>query len=261
MVNTRSGLSNSGWLVFQKPNSQAGIRLFCFPYAGGGALVFRTWPEGLPSNVELCSVQPPGRGTRIRENPFTRLTPLVEATTQALLPYLNKPFAFFGHSMGALLSFEVTRQLRREFGLYPATLFISGHHAPQIPDPNPPLHSLPEAEFMKELHSLNGTPRAVLEDPEVMRLLAPVLRADFAVSETYIYRAEPPLECPIVAFGGLQDDRLSRAHLDAWREQTIASFSLRMLPGDHFFLHASQPLLLQILSRELRRFVSTARRD
>lgn len=246
-------ITNDCWVMCPKPNPQANLRLFCFPYAGGGALSFRTWPNGLPTTIEVCAVELPGRGTRMRLAPFTRHDPLVEALAQALLPYLDKPFALFGHSMGGLVSFELARLIRRKYGLLPVHLFVSGRRAPQVPDPDPPIHALPEPAFKEELRRLNGTPEAVLENKELMQLLIPILRADFAVLETYVYATEPPLECPITAFGGLQDCKVSCDHLEAWRNQTSASFSLQMLPGDHFFLNSAQALLLQSLTRQLTR--------
>jgi medium-chain acyl-[acyl-carrier-protein] hydrolase len=244
------------WIAPPQPNPDAYLRLFCFPYAGGSALTFRTWPDRLPTTVEVCPVELPGRGTRLPEPPFTRLSSLVATIARALLPYLDKPFAFFGHSMGALVSFELTRLLRREYGLSPVHLFVSSRRAPHVQDPNPLIHALPEPEFLEELRRLNGTPEAVLESAELMQLLLPTLRADFAVIETYAYTAESPLNCPITAFGGLQDRELSYENLEAWREQTQASFSLNMLRGDHFFLHSAQPSLLQFLSQELHQTVS-----
>jgi medium-chain acyl-[acyl-carrier-protein] hydrolase len=186
------------------------------------------------------------------EPPFTRLSPLIHALAQALFPLLDKPFAFFGHSLGALVSFELARQLRRHYALQPVRLFVSADRAPQIPNRDPPVHSLPEGEFLGELRRLNGTPRELIEDEEVMQILLPLLRADFAVYENYRYSTEPPLNCPISAFGGLQDERIIRGDLEAWRDQTSASFSLRMFPGDHFFLNTTQPALLQVLGQELR---------
>lgn len=187
------------------------------------------------------------------ETPFTKLLPLVRAIAQALLPHLDKPFALFGHSMGGLISFELVRLLRREYGLSPVHLFVAGHRAPQVPDLDLPVHNLPESAFLDELRHLNGTPEAVLENAELMQLLLPTLRADFAVLETYVYAPGLPLDCPLTVFGGLQDGEVSCDRLEAWREQTTASFSLSMLPGDHFFLHTAQPLLLQFLAQELHR--------
>jgi len=240
------------WIAFRKPNPQARLRLFCFPYAGMGASIFRTWPDGLPAEVEVCPVEFPGRGTRLMETPFTQLLPLVQALTQALAPLLDKPFAFFGHSLGALVGFELARQLRRQSGVQPVRLFVSAARAPQIPHRDRPIHALPEGEFLAELRRLNGIPEKVLEEAELMQIMLPVLRADFAVYETYVYSTEPPLHCPISTFGGLQDQRVSRGDLEAWREQTNGSFSLRMFPGDHFFWNTTQPLLREVLSQELR---------
>lgn len=183
--------------------------------------------------------------------PFTRLEPLVQALAHALLPHLDKRFALFGHSMGGLVSFELARLLRKKYGLEPVHLFVSGRRAPQIPNPKRPIHALPEPAFKEELRHLNGTPLAVLENAELMELVLPILRADFAVLETFVYANEPPLECPITVFGGLQDQEVSCDELQAWQEQTSASFSLHMLRGDHFFLHSAQPLLLQILAQQL----------
>lgn len=239
------------WIACRKPRPQARLRLFCFPYAGGGALIFRTWADGLPADVEVCPVQLPGRGTRLMEPLFTQLSPLIQALAQALLPLLDKPFAFFGHSLGALVSFELARQLRRQYGVQPVRLFVSASRAPQLPHRGLPIHTRSEGDFLAELRHLNGTPREVLDHEELMQISLPVLRADFAVYETYVYPTEPPLNYPISAFGGLRDRTVSQSDLEAWREQTSVSFSLQMFPGDHFFLNTTQPLLLRVLSQEL----------
>ncbi|MBE9190298.1 thioesterase [Gloeocapsopsis crepidinum LEGE 06123] len=241
--------STSNW-IYPNPNLQASLRLFCFPYAGGGALNFRTWSNSLPPTLEVCPVELPGRGRRFTETPFNRLEPLVKAIARALVPYLDKPFAFFGHSMGGLVSFELTRLLYKQHGISPVHLFISGRRAPQYVC-DAPIHALPEQEFLAELRHLNGTPEAVLQNVELMKLLIPTLRADFAILETYAYTSEPPLECPIAVFGGLQDKEVTREQLAAWQQQTSASFSLQMLPGDHFFIHSAQALLLQSLVQKL----------
>lgn len=240
------------WIIRRKPSPQARLRLFCFPYAGGGVSIFRAWSDTLPADVEVCPLQFPGRGTRLMEPPFTQLSPLVQALAEALFPLLDKPFAFFGHSLGALVSFELARRLRRQYAAQPVRLFISADRAPQIPNRDPAIHSLPEGEFLTELRRLKGTPTELLEDEEVMQIMLPVLRADFAVYETYRYSTEPPLNCPISAFGGLQDHRVNRGDLEAWRDHTGVSFSLTMFPGDHFYLNTTQPALLQALSQELR---------
>jgi medium-chain acyl-[acyl-carrier-protein] hydrolase len=240
------------WIAFRKPNAQARLRLFCFPPAGAGAATFRTWSDELPADIEVCPVQFPGRGTRLTEAPLTRLLPLVQALALALRPLLDKPFAFFGHSMGALVGFELARQLRRQFGVEPVRLCVSAACAPQIPPRHRPIHALPEGEFLEELRRLDGTPGEVLEHAELMRIMLPALRADFAVYETYVYSHEAPFSCCISGFGGLLDQRVSRDDLDGWREQTRATFSLQMVPGGHFFLNTARQMLLQMLAQELR---------
>jgi medium-chain acyl-[acyl-carrier-protein] hydrolase len=247
----------STWFTSQRPNARARLRLFCFPYAGGGAAIYRLWPQSLPSDVEVCVAQLPGRGTRLREQPFTSLDALVEAAAEAIAPSLDKPFALFGHSMGAMISFELARRLRELDQPQPAQLFISGRRAPQLPVNDPISYNLPEAELRTELLRLNGTPREVLEHPELMELMLPLLRADFSVVETYVYRPGVPLECPLTAFGGLRDSEVSRGQLEAWREQTASEFVLRMLPGDHFFLNdpQSQPLLLSAIAKDLHQLL------
>jgi len=183
------------------------------------------------------------------ERPFAQLSPLIEALAQALVPFLDEPFAFFGHSLGALVGFELVRRIRRQYGVHPVRLFVSAGRAPQIPHRGRPIHTLPDKEFLMELRRLNGTPSELLGHEELMEIMLPVLRADFAVYETYLYSTEPPLNCPISAYGGIQDHRVNESDLEAWRAQTNVSFSLRMFPGDHFFL--KQPLLLRVLSQEL----------
>lgn len=239
------------WIAFCKPNPRARLRLFCFPYAGTGASIFRSWSDGLSADVEVCPVQFPGRGTRLMEAPFTHLSPLVQALAQALVPLLDKPFAFFGHSLGALVGFELARHLRRQSGVLPICLFVSADRAPQIPSRHRPIHALPEPEFVDELLQLNGIPQEIAKESELMQIMIPPLRADLSVYQTYLYSKEAPLDCKISCFGGLQDPRVNREELEGWRDQTSVSLSLRMFPGDHFFLRTTQSLLLQALSQDL----------
>jgi medium-chain acyl-[acyl-carrier-protein] hydrolase len=250
---TTAAATLGSWIAGHEPNPQARLRLFCFPYAGGSASMFRIWSNALPADVEACPIQLPGRSTRLMERPFTDLSSLIQVLAQALSSLLDKPFAIFGHSLGALMGFELARQLRRQYGVNPARLFISAGCAPQIPRPGSPIHTLPAKEFLAEVRRLNGIPKEVLEHDELMEIVIPLLRADFALYEAYVYSAEPPLNCPILAFGGLQDRKVTHRDLEAWRDQTTGAFSLRMLPGDHFFLNTTQPLLLQMLSQELHR--------
>jgi medium-chain acyl-[acyl-carrier-protein] hydrolase len=240
------------WIVGRTPKPLASLRLFCLPYAGGSSLIFRAWSNALPADIELCPIQLPGRSTRLRERPFTEMSALIEALAPALSSLLDKPFAIFGHSLGALIGFELTRQLRSQFGLNPVRLFVSAALAPQVSRRESSFHNLPAKEFLEKVRRLNGIPAQVFEHAELMAIMLPMLRADFAIYDTYRYSVEPHLECPISAFGGLQDSKVRESDLEPWRDETTALFSLRMLPGDHFFLNTAQPLLLQMIARDLR---------
>ena len=238
-------------VIYPKPNPQARARLFCFPYAGGTAAIFRPWPSYLPAEVELCAIQYPGRGSRIAERLNEDVEGMVNSCYEELKPFLNKPFAFFGHSMGALVSYEFARRLQREQRPVPFGLFISGCTAPHMRSIDKATYDLPEPEFIAELRQLQGTPPEVLDNKELMQLMMPIIRADFRVSQTYQYVPGPPLECPIRAFGGLKDEMVDRAKIEGWSEHTSAGFRAQMLPGDHFFLNTSQPLLTRIIAQEM----------
>ncbi len=253
-----SKLPSNTWFTCPKPNPKARLRLFCFPYAGGSGAIFHGWPGQLLSSVEVYAAQLPGRGLRLRDPPLTSLSALVDSMMSDFRTYLDKPFAIFGHSMGAMLGFELARRLRREGEGNLIHLFAAGRRAPHLPDTEPHKHNLSEAEFLAELHRLNGTPKHVLEHPELMQIMLPVLRADFAVCETYTYIHEPPLDCPLTVIGGLQDVDVGREYLEPWRTLVSGPFSLRMLPGDHFFLHSSEHLLLRILCQELYTLAAAA---
>ena len=237
--------ASRNWIICPQPNSQAKLRLFCFSYAGGGASVFRTWPENL-ANVEVCLVQLPGRENRIGEQPFCEVLPLVQKLTEVLLPYLNKPFAFYGHSMGALVSFELARQLIKQHALSPVYLFVAACAAPHLSDSsfnrqfgklknllalkwdflsyltmvrwlNPWIsnqvwfdfvfNETRSPVFIKKIMDCYGLEisESVWKQPELKQMLLPLLKADLLAVANYKYRADEPLNCPISVFGGLQD--------------------------------------------------------
>ncbi|SIO60275.1 Surfactin synthase thioesterase subunit [Singulisphaera sp. GP187] len=239
------------WLVRPKPNRLANFRLFCFPFAGGGASLFRLWPDQLPEGVELCAIQLPGRETRIREPIHQLIGPLIDDLVEALAADLDQPFALFGHSMGALVAFELTRELRRRNLPSPQLLIASGRIAPQLRPRRRPIHTLPEPEFRKELRLLDGTPQALLDHNELMSLFSPIIRADLAVNATYIYTTEPPLPLPILALGGRTDPWVDQEELEGWRLQTSETFKSEHFPGSHFFLQTATAELLAVLSRAL----------
>lgn len=219
------------------------LRLLCFPYAGGSEHIFRSWRWHFPAPVELWVARLPGRGMRLGEKPFTRLTSLVQAIADQWEDQVKAQCAFYGHSMGATIAFELARELRKRSRPGPVQLFVSGHRAPHLVNSEPPTFSLPEAEFIGELKRLKGTPEELLENPETAALFLPTLRADFELIENYEYRKEPPLSCPINVYGGLSDADVPIANLAGWREHTTANFRLRMFAGDHFFIHRSAEFL------------------
>jgi medium-chain acyl-[acyl-carrier-protein] hydrolase len=229
------------------------MRLFCLPYAGGGSSIFRSWSKDLPTFVDVCPIQLPGRETRLGEPAAIRMKPLAGAIAQAILPYLDKPFAFFGHSMGALVGYEVARLVRDDKGLEPVQLFVSAHGGPHIPENDTHVYKLSDTEFVKHLRTLNGTPSEVFDHPELMQVLLPTLRADFELLGTYDYKAGAPFSCPITVFGGTQDDSVTPEQLEGWKIHTTANFSVRFLPGNHFYLLSHKTLLLRMLNEELNR--------
>lgn len=239
------------WVKPRQHDTQVNVRLFCFPYSGAGASVFYKWADVLPSTVSVYPVQLPGRETRIAEPPYTRLGPLITAAANALLPHLGQSFAFFGHSMGALVAFELARHLRKHYSLAPLHIFVSGFGAPHLPSPHSPIHHLPTPDFVERVRRLKGTPEAVFQQRELWDLFLPILRSDFAVCETYEYHEDEPLPCPISAFGGLEDSDVPRDRLEAWRRHTERQFKLRMFPGDHFYLNTTRLTLLRAVAAEL----------
>ena len=251
-----SEMKKTPWITRDSFAPNGVIRLFCFPYAGGGASVFRQWRAGLPDQIEVCPVQLPGRENRISEPLITNLDALVDIASAVFAPYLDSPFAFYGHSIGAKIAFELARNIRRTLGICPCCLIVSGSRAPHIPEPNP-LHHLPDHEFMHELRRFSGTPEAVLQSKDLMEMFLPILRADFSVDETYAYSEEMPLDCPIFAFGGTQDVEAKVEDLRAWADHTSEAFSLEMIRGGHFFIQTERTLLLQSIREILLRFLSS----
>jgi medium-chain acyl-[acyl-carrier-protein] hydrolase len=248
-------MNHTLWIARPRPNPAARLCLFCFPYAGGGEAVFRTWWQGLPDDIEVCSVRLPGRDQRLQEPPIARLTPLVHALADALGPELARPYALYGHSMGARIAFELARELRRRGRPDPALLAVSGRPAPHCPLRDP-MHALTTEQLIGRMRRLGGTPEAVLREPELMAMFLPIVRADLEVNEVEAHRPEPPLGCPIAAFGGADDERCSRDELEAWRDHTRGGFTFEIFPGGHFFVHTAGRELLAALTRALTQHTS-----
>lgn len=245
-----SGVSDL-WVHYPRPNQQASLRLFCFPYAGAGSSMYQVWANLLP-NIEIGLVQLPGRDKRIKEELHTRLHPLIDSLADGLSPHLNKPFAFFGHSMGSLVSFETARQLRRKQAVQPIHLFVSARTPPQTPDPYRDVYKLSEQEFLKATENLYGAmPDVIRQDSEILKLFLTIMRADLTMMGTYQYTPESPLDFPITVYGGLDDQSVTEDVLRTWSEQTTGAFRLKMFPGDHFFIQRSRRELIEEMAETL----------
>ena len=247
------------WLGRNRPKHDGTLRLFCFPFAGTGASMFATWPKRLPGEVEVWPIQMPGREARISEQPFTKLSSLVPRIADVILPYLEKPFAFYGHSMGALISFELARELRRRGSPLPGALLLSGRYAPHLTRERPPRYDLPDDEFLLKILALNGNRDMLADELDLMRLMMPTIRADFEICETHEYVDEACLDCPLTVWGALRDPEASVVESAAWRDQTTASFTLRIFDGDHFFPFSCQELFMKSVVEELGRLGGLAR--
>lgn len=227
------------------------VRLFALPYAGGGASLYRGWAAALPG-VAVSAVHLPGREGRLAETPYDRIDPLVTALADAIDGLLDRPYAVFGHSMGARIAFELTRELRRRHRPGPFALIVSCCKAPHIPRiPKPPVGSLSPALFLQVLRRMNGTPPEILDDPDLLAALLPALRADFTLIDEYDYDDEYALDCPIRAFGGVEDSDAREDDLLAWQSHTTASFRLRMLRGGHFVVRSRQREMLAAIAADL----------
>jgi surfactin synthase thioesterase subunit len=249
------------WVQCPRPNPDADLRLVCLPYSGGRASVFNGLAAELPGGVELLAIELPGHGRRLREAPLTRLRPLVEQLTDILAERVRQPFVLLGYSVGALLGFEVTRELVRRGWPGPRALFVAAAKAPHRPATRPPLHELSRDALIEGLHRLAGHRNALLEDEELVDVILPVLRADLTLDETFTYEPDDPLDCAIAAFGGSVDWAVSRPNLEAWRELTTGDFSVTILPGGHFFLDSSRALFAQALTTGIERLKESLGED
>jgi surfactin synthase thioesterase subunit len=229
---------------FPGADSIEGQRLFWFPHAGGGTAT----PRGILAHVP---VRLPGRESRVGEAPFERMAPLVEALADAIDPYLAQPFAFFGHSMGAVVAFELARLLRRRGKPLPRVLIASSARAPQYRRNHVPPLPPTELELLDDLRRLESVPSDVLDNPAMLRALLTPLKADVTLYRNYIYTEDMPLPCPIRAYGGAGDPDIRSEHLEAWAEQTTASFRVRIFPGGHFYLNTHAAELSAALEEDI----------
>ena len=225
----------SDWCMCWERRERPSIRLFCFPYAGGSAQLYRTWCDHFSQAVEVHAVELPGHGKRMRERPITRLEDLVSHLADTMPPLLQQRWAFFGHSMGATIAVELARALLDRHGLRPARVFVSGRQAPHLPPKHPPIHHLSDDDFAQQLKRFGGTREEVFASPELLRLFIPILKADFEMLETHREVVGAPLTCDLSALGGRDDPEVDFDDLPLWAEYTSADFRSRVYSGDHFF--------------------------
>lgn len=237
--------------VFQ-PNNEALSRLFCFPFAGGSASFFSDWHNILSqSGIEICAIQMPGREDRIYESLLTNVDGLVSEIVEAMADFQDKPYAFFGHSMGTLISFEVTRKLRSLKMKQPSILFMSSGKAPQI-QPRRILHKLPNDSFLLKIKELGGIPDIIIENQDLTDLYLPILRADFKMIETYQYVDSKPLDTKIVAYGGRMDQEVKYKDIVAWEGHSLKPLNVNVYEGNHFYLRNYKEKLLKDIITHIR---------
>ncbi|MFF3641034.1 thioesterase II family protein [Streptomyces sp. NPDC002564] len=240
------------WIRRFRPQPEAEIRLVCFPHAGGSASYYHPLAQSpaLRPHVEVLAVQYPGRQDRRREPLIDDVPELADLITRALAPFDDRPLAFFGHSMGAVLAFEVARRLRDGAGKQPCRLFVSGRRAPSRFRPGT-VHLLDDAALAQELRRAGGTDPMFLDDPELLAEILPVVRNDYRAVELYRWTPSPPLTCPVTALVGDRDAQAATADVEAWREHTEGPFDLKVFSGGHFYLNSHQQAVTEVVSKTL----------
>lgn len=224
------------WIVFHRPRTSARVCLFCFPFAGGGALAYRSWASRLPESIEVAAVQPPGRESRFGEVPLSRMEDLIAGLIEAALPSMREmPFAFFGHSLGAIVALEASRALARAGEPQPIHVIVSARQAPHLSLRRERVAGLSRDGLTGWLRRVKGTPEAVLQSHELMDMFLPVLRADLEINDTYRSSPDPSLSCPLTVLGGSVDEAAAPEELQAWSSYTSGTFTFRLFEGDHFF--------------------------
>ncbi len=235
----------------RKVDPRAHKRLFCIPYAGGGAAAFRGWADSLPSTIDVCPVVLPGREHRMGERAVPDLEALAVGLAQALRPLVRRtPYAIYGHSMGSWLGFELVRTLRRLRLPPPQHLFVGARRAPHVPSEHPPISDLDRDAFVAAVQDrYQAIPEALLAQPAILDLFLPTLKADFGALDGYHYTEDDPLDMPITAFRGAQDKVVAPDALRAWAQHTNGTFTQHTLPGGHFFMDEDRDLLTSFLGR------------
>ena len=243
-------MNSTSWLV-SRPAPTRRLRVYCFAYAGGSAASFLPWQNMLPPEIEICAIQLPGRGVRFSEPPYVTMAPLIEKLATLIPAQDRLPFVFFGHSLGGLIAFELARYSLRHGLPLPRRLIVSGAEAPQHRPPPKGIHKLDGDALIAALREYNGTPPELLEHRELMALISPTLRADFALVENYQYQPGAPLDMPLTVFAGKQDSHIEPQQVECWAKESTGAFKVRWFEGDHFFLNSETDAVLAALQDEV----------
>lgn len=235
-------------------------RLLVFHYAGGSASLFRPWAQQLPDDLEILAGELPGRAARFNEPPLREVSLAVEMFANETRHWsCDVPYVFFGHSLGALVAYELAHFNRRHALITPRMLVVSGKKAPHMPRIDPTLADLPREEFKQRLREYDGTPDEILQNAEFVDLLLPMLRCDFAMVENYSYTPRDAIECPIFALGGRSDRWVSEEEIRGWQFHTASDFGWSMLDGGHFFIRSRGQEVLAILRKLIGRVLAEGR--
>jgi medium-chain acyl-[acyl-carrier-protein] hydrolase len=237
----------SQWFISDKPRAETSLRLFCFPYAGGGASIFYDWSKYLPKDISVMAIQMPGHESRMAEELISDINLIIDKLAIAIAPYLGKPYIFYGHSLGALISFELARRLNKINAPLPKHFIVSGRAAPHTPSKKGIIHNLSDQEFIIKLKEYNGLPDIILHNQELLDLFLPIIRADFKLSEGYLYKEDTPLPVPITALAGQDDNNIIIENVALWNKHTTKNFKEYVLPGDHFFIKTECEAVLKII--------------
>jgi surfactin synthase thioesterase subunit len=247
------------WFTYRQGVTCPDLRLFCFPFGGGGASTFSDWSAFLPTGIEVLPVQLPGRENRLIEPPVTSMPRLIAELIEAFSSYLDLPFVFFGHSMGALIAFELARELRRVHLPSPRWIFISGHPAPHMPRRRPYISHLTPTEFTRALCEYFNFDPSLLESQDIMDFILPALRADYELVESYAYVDDYPFQLPFSVFGGSKDPETTEEELLAWKRHTTGPFRIGIFSGDHFFIKTCRQAFLDQIAPDLSTLIESIR--
>lgn len=237
---------------FYNTNPMNKIRLFVFPYAGGGASAFKEWGNHLSPEIELCSLQFPGREERFYEKPHCHIDTLFQELIENFYDYLEIPFVFLGHSLGALLCFEFSRFLETNNIRLPLHVYLSGSNPPVKNLFKDFLGEMDDAQIIDKLKSFNGTPKNIINNKELMKLFLPMIKADLAIMNSFDYKNDYQFSMPITVFGGISDPLVECGSLGGWNNFTKAYCRVITFPGDHFFIFSEMNNILDYMNRELR---------